>query len=175
VLRDRGGNGGGPLHLRRAGEARILDPRVDITLREITVDTVDEILRLKVAPHQEGFVATNAKSIAQAHYHPEIAWFRAIYAGDVPIGFVMVEDKPAEHSYYLWRFMIAEAYQGRGYGRRALELVIEHVRTRPGATALHSGAYPGAGSAIPFYEKLGFVLTGEVDQEDGELEMRLDL
>jgi diamine N-acetyltransferase len=148
---------------------------VEVTLREVTVDTVDEILRLRVAPHQEGNVATNAKSIAQAHFHPEIAWFRAIYADETPIGFLMLEDKPDEHSYALWRFMIDERYQGRGYGRRAIELLVEHVRTRPGATALLNGAYPGPDSAIPFYEKSGFVLTGNVDEEDGELEMRLDL
>jgi diamine N-acetyltransferase len=147
----------------------------EVTLREITAETVDEVLRLKVAPHQERNVATNAKSIAQAHFHPDIAWFRAVYAGETPVGFVMVEDKPAERSYYLWRFMIAEPYQGRGYGRRALDLVIEHVSARPGATALLTGAHPGPDSAIPFYESMGFVLTGEVDPEDGELEMRIDL
>jgi diamine N-acetyltransferase len=146
-----------------------------VTLREITADTVDAILALKVAPHQERFVATNAKSIAQAHYHPELAWFRAIYAGETPVGFVMLADDPAAPEYGMWRFMIDERFQGRGYGRRALELLVEYVRTRPGATALLTGAYPGPGSAIAFYEKMGFVLTGEVDPEDGELEMRLVL
>ena len=57
----------------------------------------------------------------------------------------------------------------------ALELLTAHVRTRPGATALLTGAYPGPGSPLTLYEKLGFVLTGEVDEEDGEMFMRLDL
>jgi diamine N-acetyltransferase len=146
-----------------------------VTLREITVGTVDEILRLKVAPHQENLVATNAKSIAQAHFHPGVAWFRAIYADETPVGFLMLYDEPDKPEYYVWRFMIDERYQGRGYGRRAMGLLIEHVKTRPGATELLNGAYPRPGSAIPFYEKLGFVLTGKVDEADGELEMRLDL
>jgi diamine N-acetyltransferase len=147
----------------------------EVTLREVTIDTIDEILRLKVAPRQERYVATNAKSIAQAHFYPETAWFRAIYAGETPVGFVMLYDSEAEHEYALWRFMIDERFQGRGYARRALELVVDYVRTRPGATALLNGAHPGPDSAIPFYERLGFVLTGKVDEEDGELEMRLDL
>jgi diamine N-acetyltransferase len=152
------------------------DADAPVTLREITVDTVDEILRLNVAPDQEGrFVATNAKSIAQAHFYPDVAWFRAIYAGETPVGFVMLYDDPAAPEYSLWRLMIDGRYQGHGYGRRALELVIGHVRTRPGATALLTGAQPGPGSPIGFYEKMGFVLTGTVDEEDGELEMRLDL
>lgn len=145
----------------------------EVTLREVTVDTVDEILALKVSPAQQGYVATNAKSIAQAHFYPETAWFRAIYAGDTPVGFVMLSDDAVEPEYALWRFMIDERYQGRGYGREAMALVVEHVRTRPGATALLNTVVPGPGNAIPFYEKLGFVLTGEVD--DGELVLRLDL
>jgi diamine N-acetyltransferase len=148
----------------------------EVTLREITRDTVDDVLRLKVAPHQDGrFVATNEKSIAQAHFYPENAWFRAVYAGENPVGFVMLWDNPDDHEYELWRLMIDGRFQGRGYGRRTIELITAHVRTRPGATALLTGAQPGPGSPIGFYEKMGFVLTGEVDAEDGELIMRLDL
>jgi len=153
------------------------DPAPEVvTLREVTRDTVDEVLALDVAASQAGrFVASNAKSIAQAHFYPDNAWFRAIYAGEVLVGFVMLWDDAAAHDYELWRFMIDGRYQGSGYGRQALELLIEHVRTRPGATALLTGAFPGEGSPIAFYEKLGFVLTGETDEEDGELIMRLDL
>ena len=147
-----------------------------VTLREIRRDTVDEVLKLDVAPHQAGkFVASNAKSIAQAHYYPDNSWFRAIYAGETLVGFIMLWDDPAACEYSLWRLMIDGRYQGRGYGRRAVELLIDHVRTRPGATALLTGAQPGDGGPIGFYEKLGFTLTGEVDEEDGELILRLEL
>jgi diamine N-acetyltransferase len=151
------------------------DGGTEVTLREVTADTVDEILRLKVAPHQENLVATNAKSIAQAHFNPEVAWFRAIYAGEAPVGFLMLWDEPAKPEYYVWRFMIDERYQGLGYGRRAMELLIDHVRARPNATELLNGAYARPGGAIPFYEKMGFALTGNVDDDDGELEMSLRL
>ena len=87
----------------------------------------------------------------------------------------MLWDDPEKPEYYLWRLMIDGPQQGRGYGRRALEQLIDYVRGRPGATALTTGAYPGDGSPIGFYEKMGFVLTGETDEEDGELVMRLEL
>jgi diamine N-acetyltransferase len=82
----------------------------------------------------------------------------------------MLRDEPGEARYYLWRFMIDARYQGTGVGRRALELLFEHVRTRPGAKELLTSVVPGEGGPGPFYEKLGFVYTGEVD--DGELVMR---
>jgi diamine N-acetyltransferase len=146
----------------------------EVTLREITKENWREVVRLKVAPHQEPFVASNAMSIAEAHFNPDFAWFRAIYAGDVPVGFLMLQDDVAQHGYFLWRLMIGEPYQGRGYGRKALELLCAHVKTRPGAAVLETSCVPAPGGPGPFYEKMGFVYTG-TEEENGELVMRREL
>jgi diamine N-acetyltransferase len=151
----------------------VTDVAPDVTFREVTKETLREIIKLKVAPEQEGFVAPNEISIAEAHFSPDVAWFRAVYRGDTPVGFVMLHDEPAKPHYYLWRFMIDARYQGTGVGRRALELLFEHVRKRPGAKVLYTSIVPGEGSPGPFYEKLGFTYTGEVDE--GELVMRREL
>ena len=66
-------------------------PGAPVSLREITADTVRTICALRVTPAQERLVAPNAVSIAQAHFEPA-AWFRAIYAGDEPVGFAMLFD-----------------------------------------------------------------------------------
>lgn len=72
--------------------------------------------------HDE-YVAINAYSIAEAYFHPE-AWFRGIYAGDTPIGFVMLEDwsqvsaDRADDPTVLWRYMIDHRFQGFGHGKR---------------------------------------------------------
>lgn len=143
-----------------------------VTLREVTRETLRAVLALKVAPEQERFVAPNPYSIAEAYFEPK-AWFRAIYADETPVGFVMLFDDPENTTYYLWRFMIDRRFQGTGFGARALETVVEHVRTRPGATALTLGCVQGEGSPCPFYERHGFTYTGEVDE--GELVMRREL
>ena len=144
-----------------------------IELREITKENLREIFRLKVAPEQERFVAPNAVSLAQAYFDRDIAWFRGIYAGDTPVGFVMLHDEPAARKYYLWRFMVDHRYQGRGYGARALTQIIEYVRGRPGAHEMFTSVVPGDGCPGAFYEKLGFAYTGEIDE--GERVMRLAL
>jgi diamine N-acetyltransferase len=69
--------------------------------------------------------------------------------------------------------MIDARYQRTGVGRRALELLFEHVRSRPGAKELWTSVVPGEGGPGPFYERLGFVYTGEEDE--GELVMRREL
>jgi diamine N-acetyltransferase len=101
-----------------------------------------------------------------------------IYAGDEPVGFVMLsdgaeptEDEPHPWRYTLWRLLVDARHQGRGYGRAALDLVIDYLGTRPDATELITSAVPGEGSPLPFYERYGFVQTGEVDE--GEVVLRL--
>ena len=61
----------------------------EITLKEITEETLRSVLELEVSKDQKKFVAPNAVSIAQAHFSKN-AWFRAIYANDTPVGFVML-------------------------------------------------------------------------------------
>ena len=144
-----------------------------VILREVTKENLREILNLEVAPDQKKFVAPNAVSIAQAYFDREIAWFRAIYADETPVGFVMMVDNPSESEYYLWRYMIDARYQGFGFGWRALELVVEYVKTRPNAKEFFTSCVPGDDGPYKFYEKFGFKPTGEM--EDDEIVMRLAL
>ena len=151
-----------------------------VTLKRITRRNLEAILGLKVKPKQEFLVATNAKSIAQAHFYRE-AWYRAIYLGDTPIGFVLLVDRTLKYkrikqknpTLYLWRLMIDGKYQGKGYGRAAVELVINHLKTRPNAKEITLHHEQTEGNAGLFYEKLGFKLTGKV--EHNELERKLIL
>jgi diamine N-acetyltransferase len=143
-----------------------------VSLRKVTKDTVRTICALETT----GFVAPNAVSIAQAYFEPH-AWFRAIYADDEPVGFLMLYDDPHDPAgprYYLWRLMIAAGHQRKGYGRRALQLLVDHVRGRPGATHLGTSCFPASGGGPErFYRSFGFEPTGEVI--DDEVVLRLAL
>jgi diamine N-acetyltransferase len=143
-----------------------------VTLDEITQETVRVVCRLMVAPEQAKLVAPNAVSIAQAYFSPN-AWFRAIAADGVPVGFVMLYEEPDKPEYTLWRFMIDAREQGKGFGRAAIGLVLDHVRTLPGATELRTSWFDAPGGPAPFYVGLGFVPTGEVDE--GEVGGRIEL
>jgi diamine N-acetyltransferase len=136
-------------------------PGAAVSLREVTAETVRAICLLQVAEHQKSIVAPNAQSIAQAYFHRENAWFRAIYAGEEPVGFVMLWDEPEKARYFLWRFMIDARYQRLGYGSRALELVIDHIKTRPGATHMTVTYDKIPAGPEGFYRRRGFVETGE--------------
>jgi diamine N-acetyltransferase len=144
----------------------------EVDLREVSGETVREICALQVAPDQRRFVAPNAVSFAEAHYEPK-TWYRAVYADGQPVGFAMLSIETATPEYHLWRFMIDGRFQGRGYGRAAIGLIVEHVRSLPNARELLVSWVPGDGSPEPFYLGLGFVPTGEID--GGEVVARLEL
>lgn len=153
------------------------EPR-DVALREITPEILPAVLELRVSEDQERYVAGNEKSIAEASAHPE-AWCRAICAGDAPVGFLMLHDENLRPEprrsdfYFLWRLMVDARRQGRGYGRRGVELLIEHVRRRPNAHTLLTTCHRGPGSPEGFHRRLGFRPTGR--EPGGEIELALRL
>ena len=59
-----------------------------VTLREITSETVRAVIDLAVAESQHVFIAPNAVSLAEALFSSD-AWYRAIYDADEIAGFVM--------------------------------------------------------------------------------------
>ena len=158
-------------------------PRVErvagqVTLREITADTVRAVVALAVADDQNKFAAPNAVSLAQALFAPE-AWYRAIYLAEEPVGFVMLHDEslrdpvPENPQVAVWRLMVDAKHQRKGVGRAALRLVIDHVRGKGLFKQLALSYVPAEGGPEPLYRSLGFSPTGEVD--DGEVVMALPL
>jgi len=143
-----------------------------VTLKEITDDSVLDVCDLKVNESQETFVAPNAVSIAQAYFE-QSAWFRAIYADDTPVGFVMLSLDYENADYYLWRFMLDARYQRFGFGRRALALVETFVKSLPDASKISTSVSTDNHGPKAFYESLGYVATGEFEEEEAVLEKTL--
>ena len=73
---------------------------------------------------------------------------------------------------YFARLIVDAALQGRGFGTKAVELVIRHARGRPGCTGVRLTHAPSNSRVGRFYERFGFRYTGAIDSE-GEIEMRL--
>jgi len=95
-------------------EASGADP---VELREITDANRHFVIALSVAPGQKLFVASVAESLDEAASTPEGSpWYRAIYAGDEPVGFVMlswdVTPSPGIIGpWFLWRLLMGSVGQ----------------------------------------------------------------
>ena len=80
------------------------------------------------------------------------------------------DDAPsiAEGNYNLWRLMIDEKFQGNGYGREAVRLALEFMRTFPCGKAEYCwlSYEPDNHAARNLYHSFGFVETGEIDCDE---------
>jgi diamine N-acetyltransferase len=146
------------------------------TLRivEIDPDNVAAACRLTVRPEQQAYVAPVANSLAEAYANPRTAWPRLVCHGEQPVAFVMGgfdPDSPLDFFRAgIWRLNVAADQQGKGYGRFAVQTVLDEARRRGAhrATVLWK---PGEHGPEGFYLRLGFRPTGQRfhDQVVGEL------
>jgi diamine N-acetyltransferase len=136
-----------------------------ITLRPLSQENARAVLRLRVAPDQASFVASNADSIADAYVHRELRPL-AVYACDDLVGFAMYGQDPDDGRWWIIRMMIDARFQGRGYGRGAMEELIGLMREEHRCESIRLGVDPANHRARRLYELLGFRDTGEVHYDE---------
>ena len=151
-----------------------------LKLKKINRNNIGEILKLEVFSNQKSFVATNNSSIIEAYIaiteNNDVFTF-GIYKDDTPVGFLMIgydvnsddEDAPkiAKRNYNIWRLMIDKKFQGKGFGKKAIDLALEFVNTFPCGTAKYCWlSYESENNiARQLYKSVGFI---ETDEKDGE-------
>jgi diamine N-acetyltransferase len=140
---------------------------VGIELRPVTRDNVRALADLHVAPGQEPFVGANVYALAQTYVEPTwTPW--GIYVDGNAVGFAVEERDQATGRTWIRRFMIADGFQGRGYGTAALTALVRMMVERYTCAHIFLDFVPGNNVAERLYARAGFVPTGEVG-EDGEI------
>ena len=73
----------------------------------------------------------------------------------------------AKGNYNIWRLMIDKKFQGKGFGKKAMDLALELINTFPCGTAKYCWlSYESENDvARQLYKSVGFV---ETDEKDGE-------
>ena len=165
-----------------------------VRLEKLSWDNVDAIIRLHVSKEQRGFVASNKDSLVDACVRMTAEGKQVfpfgIYKDKKPIGFIMIaydvgEDDGQEpsaewflrNSYFIWRFMIDQRYQGNGYGREAIQLALDFVRTWPAGKAEYCwlSYEPTNEAARNLYLSFGFEEHPEHYEEGEEMPAILKL
>ena len=159
-----------------------------LRLEKVNAKNVWDILKLQVLENQRSFVAANNISIIEAYTtitgngH---AFPFGIYDDDTPVGFLMIgydvddywEDAPeiAKGNYNLWRLMIDEKQQGKGFGKEAVKLALDYIKTFPCGEAEYCwlSYEPENTVAAGLYRSFGFSETGEMDGEELIAKLRL--
>ena len=149
---------------------------MNIELINLTEENLQQCFELKVAEDQTQYIASNADSWNAAQENKDVARPFAIYCDGKMIGFTMFafdeEYEDPNDRYWLWRFMIDESLQGKGYGTAALQVIIRYFKEH-GANNIRLSTKDTNVKALSLYRKAGFRETGEMN--DGEIVLLLDL
>ena len=135
-----------------------------LSLREITGDNYFQVLELKISPEQEAakFVSPVVRSLADAWYYRDegITYPKAIYAKEDLVGFIMYDLDPEEQHVFVWRFLIDQAFQGKGYGRQTIETVLAMAKEQAKITKVVADYVDGNEPMKKILLDLGFEETG---------------
>ena len=152
-----------------------------LRLERINSSNVWSFVNLQVYSNQQEYVATNAQSIIEAYttiIEGGVALPFGIYDDNTPVGFLMIgygaddnkeyEVPIAKNNYELWRLMIDKKYQRKGYGKKAIELVIDYVKKFPCGKAeyLYLSYEPENEIGKRLYNSLGFKENGMKDEDE---------
>jgi diamine N-acetyltransferase len=155
-----------------------------ISLRPVDSSNYRECIELAVAPDQQGFVASNVQSLADAYVWRDGAEPYAVYSDDELIGFALLfplgDEEPGGSipppdtvsGFILVRLMIDRRFQGRGFGRGALEAIVEVIRGR-GLPTIRLSVVPDNEQALEFYRRNGFAETGAIEGGEVVMERRI--
>ncbi len=152
--------------------------------KKITNKNLWDVVNLQVKENQKKYIATNTVSLLEAYAtqneNERVETF-AVYEKDILVGFIMINfnvfnwdgaPRVARNNYCIWRFMID---QGKGLGKKALNKLIDYIRTKPlgESEKIYLSYVPGNDWAEKLYKEAGFVSNGEKDGE--EIVLVLDL
>ena len=148
---------------------------MEISLKQINEDNFIDAFHLKLADGQEKFVSHPIRSLAQAYvYYKQCTPF-GIYHGDKMVGYVMVIYDYDIPEYDIWHMMIDQSEQGKGYGRAALQKVLDYIREKPFGDSDRVALTCNKDNqiAMKLYLKAGFAPTGSSDEDEIELAAQL--
>jgi 5-formyltetrahydrofolate cyclo-ligase len=148
-----------------------------VELRDIVTPADREaVLGLRRAPGQERYLGSMASHFEDAADEPRAMphpWAVHDATSGELVGFAMISDgipEPLDEDligpYYLWRLLIDERFQGRGYGHATIDAVVRYLAGRPDAQTLFTSCADGEGSPKGFYLHCGFRETGVVKWDE---------
>jgi diamine N-acetyltransferase len=131
-----------------------------INLQEINASNWEECIQLKTAKEQQSFVASNLYSLAESKFFPSYTTL-GIYVDETMVGFVMYGIDVDDGNYWIYRIMIDEKYQKKGYGKSALLQVIDRLEKIPEFPVVMIGFHDENVGAKELYKSVGFEI-GEI-------------
>ena len=143
-------------------------------IRLETVNPDNWRLRLKVSDAQKSFVADSATILARAYaYRESRSKAYVIYNDTLPVGMALYYDCAELNAYDLSQLFIDERYQGNGFGIEATKQILDKMKSDSKYDKVMLCYIDGNEVAKNMYEKSGFKLTGDRDEDEIIMEKAL--
>ncbi|MEG0261242.1 MAG: GNAT family N-acetyltransferase [Lysinibacillus sp.] len=133
-------------------------------IRAITDSNKKEVLNLKIAEEQQGFIEPVSLCLAEAEADTRFVPL-ALYENGEIIGFSMYGK--FDEQIWLDRYLIDARFQGKGLGRYFFRALVEYLLERYPNQPIYLSVFEQNKVAIHLYQKFGFSFTDEID-ENGE-------
>ncbi|MFD3449681.1 GNAT family N-acetyltransferase [Microbacteriaceae bacterium 4G12] len=138
---------------------------MNLHICEVTKANWRSVAALNVAKDQQQFIESNAFSLAESLYEKN-ATSLALYDEETLVGYAMYGwYSEKDESVWLDRFMIDQNFQGNGYAKRFLSLLIKYLQQKYPCKKIYLSLHPDNRLAMKIYESFGFHLTGDIDKE----------
>jgi diamine N-acetyltransferase len=145
-----------------------------LRLVEVTLDNYRDVMALETTPQQVRFFGDNAEALADCVF---VEGFtpRAAQLGDDVVGLVVwgpyhpderYRDPPEPNVYQLDHVMLDVNYQGRGLGRKLIELAIQELSFIGDCNRIVLAVDPSNAKAIELYRRAGFKECGRDAEND---------
>ena len=123
--------------------------------RKIGRSNYQECMALTVAQDQALFVADNTRSLTEAAFE-EGLYTLGIYHGDTMVGFILYDYDDTYPGWSMSRFMIGRQFQGKGYGKKAVEEFLRYFHEKHHADKIYISVSLENTVARKMYAKIGF-------------------
>ena len=149
--------------------------RLEVELKEVTVDNFEDVIDLELDESQRDYLPDNTYSIAESKFFPSYQP-RAIYSNGKVVGFLMYQsavDEGQPDEYEIFRFMVDRRYQRTGVGRKAMELALNEIKSNCNVKSITICYAPTNPVAKEFYGSFGFKEVGV--NSDGEIVAEIEV
>lgn len=139
-----------------------------LTIQPVNEKNWRQVVQLQVEPAQQDFIESNAQSLLEAAYDRSLHWHPlALYDESILVGFAMI-GALQEKRMWLDRIMIAQQFQGHGYGKQFIPLLLNHMQQTYDVEQVYLSAHEENKKIFAYYEKLGFIDSQKHDPANGE-------
>lgn len=142
---------------------------MNLKIEKVNKENFLAVTKLKLNDNQNDYIESNSYSIAESKYYT--FWNTvALYDESLLVGFAMYGEIEEEDRIWLDRYMIDKSFQGKGYGKAFLNVLIQKLKEEYRCSEIYLSLYKNNEAAVNLYKSFGFEFNGELDT-NGELVM----